>query len=186
MAVALQPVLVELEGLPWSPPAAGPLSWAILADALRDLGLSPPQAPDFQQAAESFGNAGEGQQLLQFLAFAVSRTQLGAALARQGTLSFSAAHRLRVALSSMQGLPVAQVPNNGYRREEVLRKFLHAFDLPIEGETRDQSAARLETLDFRRLKKTLEREEKERQRLAAAWARQKAAEQAAQRSGNYE
>jgi hypothetical protein len=186
MAVALKPILAALEALPWSPPAAGPLTCAILADALRDLGLEPPEASDFQQAAAASGNADDGQVLLQFLAFAVSRTPLGVSLAQQHPLSLSAAQRLRVALSSMQGLPVAQVPRNGYRREEVLRKFLHAFDLPVESETRAESAARLEAVDFRRLKKTLEREEKERQRLAEAWARQKAAEQAAQRPSNYE
>lgn len=185
MAVALRPVLAALEALPWSPPAPGPLTCAILADALRDLGLEPPDMSDFQQAA-ACGNASDGQVLLQFLAFAVGRTQFGAALAQQPPLSLSAAQRLRVALSSMQGLPVAQLPRNGFRREEVLRKFLHAFDLPVEGETRAESASRLEAVDFRRLKKTLEREEKERQRLAEAWARQKEAELAAQRSNNYE
>ncbi|MEN9799949.1 MAG: hypothetical protein RL653_3646 [Pseudomonadota bacterium] len=188
MGIPLKPVLAALGALPWDPPPRGAVSCAILSDGIRDLGLAPPSASAFRDAAAACGDAERGAVLLQVLAFALSRTPLGASLAQHRPTWRDTEKRLLSALASMKGLPVEQVPRNGFRREEVLRKFLHAFELPIDGESPAESATRLGAVDFRRLKAAMDREEVERRRVAEAWAKRKAEEAAAapSRTGSYE
>jgi hypothetical protein len=188
--VPLATVLEQLDRALYTPPAHLDSSLAVLNDALRDLGLQPLLLADFDRIGALAPTA---TPLLAALAFALRSTGLGEALRAHAPSQVRTLDAMRAFLSSCEELPADTLPKSAFRREELLRKWLAAVELPIAGESPSQSAQRLEQVDFNRLKRAMDREAQERKRLAAEWVEKKAREEAeeaarraAQPSGSYE
>ena len=190
--VPLKRVLEILEKLPYFPPPSEEATLALLNDVFRDLRVHPLSIGRCTDPIDPL--KADDWKALHYLAFALRHTPLGEGLAPEGVRLQAADTQLRKFLDSLRGVPLETLPKNAFRREELLRKWIDFLGLPIEGETPQKSAARLSAVDYHRLQKTMAREEEERKRISAEWAKRLAEESAARAaaaaaapsSGSYE
>jgi hypothetical protein len=184
MSFDLAQITAELDAAPLEAPYPPELAIAVIADVLRDAGVTPPAAADFAALLGTGSAAANRPGQLAALARALALTAL-----RPETVLALRARPPADPLGLLDGLletihPVTDelVAKNPFRREEVLRRWIEAVGGAIAGESAEESRRRLEQLDYRR---TLEAYEKaEKSRLAEARKRadalRKAAEEAAE------
>lgn len=87
--------------------------------------------------------------------------------------------RLQGFFGAIEPLTAEMIRSNQFRREELLRRWIEAWEGRVEGEAPEQSARRLEQLDYRRALREYERAEAARKSEAAR--RAKLAQEAAER-----
>ncbi len=147
MAFDLAAITRELEA---APPAAE-LPWdtsvAVVSDTLRLAGLVPPPARAWDGWRRKWPRSGE---LVPELARVLAATSLRAGTVR--TLEAAGSlprHALESFFDKTAPLTLEMVRSNPFRREEFLRYWIDRCGGTVEGETPEQSKARLGQLDYR-------------------------------------
>lgn len=150
-----------------APPDAGLLldvAVAVVADTFRDAGLAPPKASDFRDLMGRGTKRELRPEQLGALAHILASTSL-----RAGTIEALSAHppsapatALEEFLEAIWPLTAPLILENAFRQEELLRRWIATWGGAIDGETADESARRLEQLDYRKTLVELEKAEKSR------------------------
>jgi hypothetical protein len=164
----------ELESAPPGGPLPPDVATAVVADTFRDAGLVPPSPPAFRELAARGKKPEHRPQQLGAVAHILSATSLRAAtveaLAARPPADGAAA--LDAFLDAIWPLTAQLLLENPFRQEELLRRWIETWGGGIAGETPEESARRLDQLDYR--KTLVELEKAERSRLAEAQKRAEA------------
>ena len=147
MAFDLAAIMRELEAAPPSAELPWDVGVAVVSDTLRLAGLVPPSVRAWEGWRRKWPRAVE---LVPELARALTATSLRADTVRTlegaGSLPRNA---LDAFMDRTAPLNREMVRGNPFRREEFLRYWIDGCGGTIAGETPEQSAARLDQLDYR-------------------------------------
>jgi hypothetical protein len=161
----------ELAAAPPGAPLPLDVAVAIVADTFRAAGLRPPAAAAF---AELAGRGAHRPPQLAVVAhiLAVTSLRAGTVEALRASPPADAAAALEGFLEAIWPLSPELILENAFRQEETLRRWIAAWGGAIAGESAEESARRLDQLDYRRT--LAEYEKAERSRLAEAQRRAEA------------
>lgn len=175
MAFDLGAIAREISAAPLVSPYPEDLAAAILCDVFRDAGLPP--IPDAE--CRGWDVPGPWRDQLGMLAHILATTSLRReSVAALGPAAKPGAIVARLR-ASIEPLTAEMIRSNAFRQEELLRKWIACVGGSVEGETPEQSARRLDALDFGKAMKEYARAEKERK--AATARREKLIQEALQR-----
>lgn len=176
MSFELARIEDELAAAPMFSPIPLELAVAIVDDTLRMAGMMPIAEERWPSWRKKGGSAWEDR--LGVLAHLLAHTSM-----RDASVDALRAHdppfakNLVAFFGHVEPLAAEMVRANAMRREEFVRRWAQACGASIPGETREQSAARLDQLDYR--KTMAEYAAAEEARKAEAERRRKLLEEAA-------
>ena len=133
--------MIDLLGSLIGPPLSPALSHAIVSDLFRMAGKLPP--PD-----DAFAQHTPQMVLCAHVLIASALRPLTIAALRE--LPDPAWMRLEDCFKAIEPLTLELVRDNRFRREELVRRWLATWGIPIDGETATVSQQRLDALDYRR------------------------------------
>jgi hypothetical protein len=145
-------VLSELEkefaARPLVSPYALELAIAVVSDAFRRANKAAPPPGLWGELRQRYPARFAEQ--LGMLAHLLASTSLAAATVEAvGATALEPAAGIAVFFEQIEPLSAEMIRGNVFRREELVRKWLGAFGGGIAGETGEQSAARINALDYR-------------------------------------
>ena len=170
MALDLVQFEQELAGAPLTSPYTFELAIAIVDDCFRLAALGPPDRPAWDEMAAKHPK-GRVEEQTGMLAHLIASTQLrqetGLALQKSRPGLSAIATHLAQFFTEVEPITGEMIRSNVFRREELVRRWLSHWTTPagvsIAGETTEQSAKRLEQLDYRATLQEYDRAEKARQ-----------------------
>lgn len=168
----------QIEQAPLSAPLDLAIGIAVVFDLWRLANLAPAGDKQWRQWGQgSWTNfAAQLGMLAHFMAVSDLRDQSIAALRAS---QVRAAEALPVFFERVEPLTGEMIRANVFRQEEFLRRWIEALQGEVAGETREESARRLESLDYRKTLAELRQAEEARKREASA--RAQALKEAAER-----
>ncbi|WP_342377988.1 hypothetical protein NVS55_01570 [Myxococcus stipitatus] len=166
MVFDIKDIQKQLSAVPLVSPYPHDLSVAIICDVFRVAGLRPPSRADWAGLEHASKAAGLWKEQVGMLAHVLTSSTLGEDSSQ--ALRKDADPRVLLALffTRVEPLTAEMVRSNAFRQEEFLRKWVHAVQGQVKGETAMESDARLKKLDYRAALKEMERAEEARRREA--------------------
>lgn len=178
MAFALDRIKEEMRNAPPPAPWPGELAVAIINDAFRMAGVHPvPDAEWWRNCQKAHALAGEQMGMLaHLLSYTSLRAETVAALTESRKEAQPAMDAFFVAVEPLTG---EMVRANAFRQEEFVRRWIESVGGSVGGETKKQSAQKLDQLDYRKTLSEYQRADKA--RALEAKKRAKALKEAAER-----
>jgi hypothetical protein len=158
MAFDLTQLRKQLAAAPLVSPYPHDLAVAIICDTFRLANIRPPARTAWDAFGTRFTHALWKEQV-GILAHILVSSSLREETARTLPKGFDAVVALGRFFESVEPLSAEMVRSNAFRQEEFLRKWIHAVDGQVQGESKKESQRRLEHLDYRKALKDFERAE---------------------------
>jgi hypothetical protein len=177
MAFDLAHLRKQLAASPLVSPYPHDLAVAIISDTFRLANVRPPSRKTWEEFASLFNHALWEEQV-SILAHVLVSSSLREETARTLKPRFDAERALRGFFNTVKPLSAEMVRSNAFRQEEFLRKWIHAMDGQVEGESAKESQRRMDHLDYRKAVQDFERAEAARK--AEAQKRENMLKEAAQ------
>jgi len=154
MALDIGRIVRELQSAPIESPYPLELASAVVADCFRHAARVPvadaswkewAARKDWPRFAEQLG------MLAHLLATTSLREETVAAMRTEPSADRAASTEALLGFfTAVEPITAEMVRSNAFRREELVRRWIAAWSGAIEGETPEQSAGRLEQLDYRK------------------------------------
>jgi len=161
----IQSLRKQLEAAPIVSPYSHELAVAIICDMFRLANVRPPSRADWT-ALEQHARHPLWKEQVVMLAHLLAGSALRDDSAKALRKDANAASILQRFFEEITPLTAEMVRSNGFRQEEFLRKWVRAVGGEVRNESEQESAKRLDQLDYRKAQEELKRAEHARKQEA--------------------